>query len=298
MCATECHWHVCQSKASRAVLARRKFPPGFAEWNARHGAPGGSRTGLRIAHHGKWLGWHRQLTNGYRVKVPSWLIRLIGPFGFQSNAPTRGFEYPWCFFTMDASPGMKVVEIGAGASGLQFVLDRAGIKVTSVDPLVNPSEAVDWTFTSADFDRLQAAFGTHVTFVNDFIENVALPADHYDRVYSISVLEHLPPKAAETAMREAARILRPGGLFVGTVDLFLDCAPFSDKLTNNMGGNRSIKELVEASGLQLRTGDTSELCGYPDFEPRRILAKIPELVIYGRVLTQCFVLEKPRPSAM
>jgi SAM-dependent methyltransferase len=44
----------------------------------------------------------------------------------------------------------------------------------------------------------------------------------FDRVYSISVLEHIPNDGDATAMREIARVLRPGGRLVITV-------PFDDR---------------------------------------------------------------------
>lgn len=39
----------------------------------------------------------------------------------------------------------------------------------------------------------------------------------FDKVYSISVLEHIPGDGDTECMREVARVLRPGGIFVATI---------------------------------------------------------------------------------
>ena len=45
------------------------------------------------------------------------------------------------------------------------------------------------------------------------------PDATFDDVYSISVIEHFKLGTAADAFREVHRVLKPGGLFVGTVDI-------------------------------------------------------------------------------
>jgi SAM-dependent methyltransferase len=280
------------------MLAPRTLPPEYVAWNLEHRAPSGptwwsslldSKIFGKFAHPpapGR-LAWR------YRMNLPRALMRGIGPFGFQSNSRSRMFEYPWCFFATPLSAGMRVVEIGAGASGLQFVLALRGLDVTSVDPLVNPSETVDWVFSADDFERLNRAFGARVRFVQDYLERAALDRDSYDRVFSISAFEHIPAEAARSLMHEVRRVLRPGGSFVATIDLFLDCQPFSSASRNKYGSNISVRNLVEDSGLVLKIGTTSELHGYSEFDPNEIWRRRYEFLVVRDVMTQCLVLEKP-----
>lgn len=55
----------------------------------------------------------------------------------------------------------------------------------------------------------------------------------------ISVLEHIPEELQPQAMREMARVLKPGGRLVMTMDLYRDDPQAWDRV-------------VQASGLQLR----------------------------------------------
>jgi SAM-dependent methyltransferase len=234
------------------------------------------------------------LLNDARFRMPRWLMRSLGPFAFQENCATRTFEYPWVQAAAELRPGMRVLDIGAGASGLQFVLAAEGCEVVSVDPLVNPDETVDWVFTEREFQRLNRAFGSRVKFIRKTVEEAGLEESSIDRALAVSVLEHVPDEACLSIVREVARVLKPGGLFVLTIDLFLDCAPFTERRANRWGENRDVRAMVEASGLRMRTGKPSELCGFIEFKPGAILAAKDRHLRVGDVMTQCVVLEKPR----
>jgi 2-polyprenyl-3-methyl-5-hydroxy-6-metoxy-1,4-benzoquinol methylase len=187
---------------------------------------------------------------------------------------------------------MRAVEIGAGASGFQFVLAKSGLDVESVDPVENPGDAVDWAFSWDDFQRLNRAFGGRVKLIRDYIQMARLGSDAYDRVFAISVIEHIPEAGVHSIMREVSRILKPGGYFVATIDLFLDCYPFTDQLANQFGRNISVRNVVEKSGLELRRGTPCELCGYPEFDTEQIIKNRPQFLTVNNVMTQCLVLQK------
>jgi 2-polyprenyl-3-methyl-5-hydroxy-6-metoxy-1,4-benzoquinol methylase len=216
----------------------------------------------------------------------------MGPFAFQINSLTRTFEYPWSFYATTLRPGMRSVDLGAGASGFQFVLAQSGVEVVSVDPLENPSGDVNWVFSQDEFQRLNRAFGGRVRFVKDYLERAHLAEGGYDRVFAISVLEHVPEENVSSIMREVCRILKPGGFFVGTIDLFIDCYPFTDQIANRFGRNISVRDAVRESGLMLRIGTSDQLFGYPEFEPRKVLENRENFLVDNNVMTQCIVLQK------
>jgi SAM-dependent methyltransferase len=286
------------------MLAPRNLPAEYGCWNQKHRAPLGSRGWLRAVNSMPGRAAGRMMGNGFQpgrpITYPAWLMRRVGPFAFQANSLTRAFEYPWAYHATPLERGMKAVELGAGASGFQFVLAGSGVEVVSVDPLLNPSEKVDWVFAANDYRRINEAFGGKVRFVRDFLENAKLEAGGFDRVFAISVIEHVPEENALSLMREIARILKPGGLFVCTIDLFLDCHPFTERLSNIWGRNISVGRLVEASGLTLRLGERTQLLGHPEFDPGEILKNrdrfllVQDSVGGAQVMTQCLVLEKPR----
>jgi SAM-dependent methyltransferase len=275
------------------MLAPNKLPGNYRAWNRKQKAPCGSPQWIRLLQSplaariaGGRYAWRN------RMAFPGWLMRRVGAFSFQLNSLTRTFEYPWCFYATPLSAGMSVVEIGAGAAGFQFVLAKQGLNVTSVDPLINPSESVDWRFSSNDFARVNSAFGGKVRPIRDYLEKAHLEDDSYDRVFAISVLEHVPQEGVVAIMREIHRILKPGGFFIATVDLFLDCHPFTYRLANQWGTNVSVRHLVEESGLALKVGSPRHLNGYPEFDAEEVSRNKSNFLVVNNVMTQCLVLQK------
>ena len=263
------------------MLARKGMPDHFEAWNDRWGAPNGR--GKRVA----------ALLPGDGESLLARWPRLVGPFAFQVNNVTRRFEYPWAYFAIAPRPGMRALEIGGGLSGLQFVLAMEGVDVTNVDP-GQESAGVGWPVDQAAMARLNRAFGTDVTLISDTLQGAGLPDAAYDVVYSISTIEHVAPEELPTLMKEVARVLKPGGRCVLTVDLFLNLAPFSDRRENTFGVNADLAALCEWSGLELVTGERAELCGFPEFSPRAVLADLESMLVgtYPS-LAQCLVLSRP-----
>ena len=261
------------------MLAPRRLPPEYQAWNRRWGAPSGKRVSL--------------LPILRRPDVRWLLPRVTGPFGFQVNSTTRRFEYPWAFHVAPVTTGNRVVEIGGSLAGLQFVLARSGARVVNIDP-GEAASTHGWPVGTARIARLNRAFGTDVQVIEATLQQARLPTDSIDTVYSISTIEHIPVTELQSLMKDIARILRPGGLCVLTLDLFLNLWPFSDLASNEWGTNVSVKSVVDFSGLSLVVGRRSELFGYAEFRLREILAHIEDFLIGSAypVLTQCLVLRK------
>lgn len=268
------------------MIARRNLPRAHWEWNRRWGAPFG-----RAFYH-----WTRDVGRVARV-LDSTLFAaapsLRGPFGFQANNSIRAAEYPWAFHAVPVVAGQRVLEIGGGLAGFQFVLDRSGCDVVNVDPGLG-AKGRGWPCDARAMDRLNRMFGTHVTLYNCFLPEAPLAAESFDRVYSISVIEHIPQGELPEIMRLAYRLLKPGGSFVITLDLFLNLRPFCSRESNEFGTNISARALVEAAPFELAYGDRTELFGYPEFDTDRVLSQLDSLLLgVYPALAQCLVLRKP-----
>jgi SAM-dependent methyltransferase len=261
------------------VLLRRDAPAWYDEWNRRWGAPYG-----------------RPLTRAVPHKLRSLpgLAQLVGPFGFQPNSDTRLLEYPWVYEALELSPGMRVLEIGGSNSGFQFVLDRAGCSVVNVDP-GKAARGVGWPVTPEFTAKLNRRFDAGVELRNCFIEDAKLADDSFDRALSISTIEHIPRTEIPGILEHVRRVLKPGGRFVITVDLFLDLAPFTDVTENRWGTNVEIRWLVEQSGLELVVGTPEELFGYAEFDAKRVdgLRERFYVATAWPVMVQALVLRKP-----
>jgi 2-polyprenyl-3-methyl-5-hydroxy-6-metoxy-1,4-benzoquinol methylase len=265
------------------VLAPRPLPSSFVAWNRRWRAPYGP-AGIEDIPLSR--------------RFPPLRARRLGPFAFQHNNSTRVAEYPWAFLVATVVPELSAVDIGGGLSGLQFVLARHGARVTNVDPFQDYGAGDYAKFTATPevlHAHLNRCFRTHVELRRTTLAGAGLPEESIDRVYSISVVEHLDEEALRLTVTEVERVLRPGGLFVLTADLFLDLAPFTPRPQSRYGRNVSIASLVEMSGLVLAWGRPDELLGFRGFDAKTIQSNLERYLVGSPhpVLAQLVVLRKP-----
>jgi len=263
------------------MLAKMILEPRFVEWNQRWGAPFGVEG--RSVDPGAYGG----LITADACKE----IARLGMFSAQPNNSTRLIEYPWAYFNADLRPAMNILEIGGGLSGFQFVLSHEGHAIDNVDPGM---EVFGFQITKQSVDALNLLFGTTVTIKRCEIERAELAPGSYDRAFSLSVLEHLSVETIAAVMTKVFDALKPGGLFVLTVDLFLDVVPFAKKDANQWGRNVPITTLIDSSRFELVHGSREELYGFAEFDAQAILRNVQQYFI-GRnypTLVQTIVLRR------
>jgi SAM-dependent methyltransferase len=195
---------------------------------------------------------------------------------------------------------MKVVELGGALSGFQYVLSAEGARVTNVDPFVEygadtENLAGDWPLRL--HSALNRCFETDVELQRTTLRQASLPADSVDRIYCISVIEHLTSEDLHSTLHEVRRVLKPDGLFIFTVDLFLNLAPFTTRIRNQFGTNVSVLELLTESKLALIWGKREELCGFPEFSADAVLSNLERYYVGSDypVVPQLVVLQKAGP---
>jgi len=129
------------------------------------------------------------------------VIRMVVPLD-----PSRYLELPETLMELAARPGERVLDL-ASPKLLAVVLARHGADVTSVDQL--EPEIDSWRKLTTGEPRLafQVGDGRSLPFADA----------SFDHAYSISVLEHIPEPGDEEALRQLARIVRPGGRVVVTL---------------------------------------------------------------------------------
>jgi SAM-dependent methyltransferase len=263
------------------MLAKMILEPRFVDWNRQWGAPFGVE-GRPV---------DPSAFGGLITADACKEIARLGMFSAQPNNSTRQVEYPWAYFNAGLQPSMKILEIGGGLSGFQFVLSREGHRVDNVDPGM---EVFGFQITEAAVDALNLAFGTNVTIMRCEIEKATLAPGSYDRAFSLSVLEHLSVDTIAVVMAKVYDALKPGGLFVLTVDLFLDVVPFAKKDANQWGRNVPITALIDSSKFELAHGLKEELYGFAEFDAPTILRNVQQYFI-GRnypTLVQTIVLRR------
>ena len=151
-------------------------------------------------------------TSDNRDRYP-WATCLNYPEFYAS----RLWEYPWAILESGLEPGMRCADIGCGEMPFAIYLKEvAGCDVIGFDREVGTSPRPGWG-VSKEF-----ATRTGIEFVRSNIDSLEASTDCFDRVFCISVIEHIPPPHSFEGMREIARILKPGGLALITVDINLE----------------------------------------------------------------------------
>jgi len=131
---------------------------------------------------------------------------------------SRLWEYPFVFHHVDQirrqrseARNLNVADIGSGVTFFPFSVARLGYNVTCVD--VDPICARDIPKAS----RVVACDPGKVSCSLIAGEQMPLEDCSQDVVYCISVLEHIVDYP--TTLAEISRILKPGGVFILTVDI-------------------------------------------------------------------------------
>jgi 2-polyprenyl-3-methyl-5-hydroxy-6-metoxy-1,4-benzoquinol methylase len=259
------------------MLAKAQLTEGFEAWNRRWGAPSGR---------------HFPLEGLVARRAPGIARYVRGPFGFQSNSPTRRYEYPWVASKLRGEH--RLLEIGGALSGLQFSLAKGqGAEVHNVDPLINYGNGPrEYEVSPAErHAAMNACYKTKVVLHHSVLEDADLEGP-FDAVYSVSTLEHMQKDAIERTLGRIDNLLRPGGRLVLTADLFLDAQPFCSAESNRWGTNISMAWLAEVTGYDLVEGDRRELFGYPEFSTDYVLCNLGEYSMYASQLAQCAVFVK------
>jgi SAM-dependent methyltransferase len=259
------------------MLAPKQLPAEYEQWNRTWHAPFG-RTPLR---------W--ELLRYTRLD-----IRRRGPFGWQPNNTTREFEYPWTYHTIRRlGKGLRIVEIGGGVSGLQFVLAMEGHDVTNIDPGL-AAAGKGWELDSGFHRRLCQTYRSPVRLINKTTADAGLPDEFADVVLCVSAIEHFSDSEIADAAKHVSRLLKPTGLAVFTTDLFVDVVPFTDSPRNRYGKNVDVYRLLADAGLTLVDGRPDQLYGFPEFSPNQVLRNLSTHHV-GRgypCLAQCFTARR------
>lgn len=129
------------------------------------------------------------------------LIRILIPMD-----PSRYLELPQTLHGLGAPRGERILDL-ASPKLLAVALARAGADVTSVDAFQPEIDA--WRALAGKQPRLRFEVG----------DGRALTAADasFDHAYSVSVLEHIPEDGDVGALRELARVVRPGGRILLTL---------------------------------------------------------------------------------
>jgi cyclopropane fatty-acyl-phospholipid synthase-like methyltransferase len=153
-------------------------------------------------------------------------------FGFFCNHYPHTLNYPWVLERLEPlGPGARVLDVGAGVSPLPIILSRRGILVESVDKsskIRTMPVRTDWNeWGFFDYSVVDARIRSYHRDVREHV-----PAQPYDRVFSVGALAHMSRPEREETVRLISQWLKPGGRLLLAIDLL----PKSDFLWNRSEG--------------------------------------------------------------
>ncbi|MDI6103787.1 class I SAM-dependent methyltransferase [Actinoplanes sp. NEAU-A12] len=130
-----------------------------------------------------------------------WLLPLYDPL---SRLAGVGRLHRLLLDSAGIRAGQRVLEIGCGTGNLITALARRtpGVDAVGIDP--DPAAL-------RRARRKAAKTGGGIRFEEAFAGRLPLPDDHVDHVLSSLMMHHLDETGRDQALREALRVLRPGG---------------------------------------------------------------------------------------
>ena len=109
------------------------------------------------------------------------------------------------FLVRRLSPTTRVLNIGVGNGVLESLALEKNVDIWSLDP------------SERSIDRLRQSLGVGEQAQAGYSQAMPFADSHFDVVVMSEVLEHLDDAVLEATLDEIHRVLRAGGLFIGTV---------------------------------------------------------------------------------
>jgi SAM-dependent methyltransferase len=135
--------------------------------------------------------------------------RIINPLSYP-----RFMEYDLALAPLGQLDGLRVLDIGSPKLPALLIARDARCELYSTDIRdYFIGSTAEFVRRLGHGDRL----GKQVHLDVQDARELTYPADLFDRIFSISVLEHIPEDGDSQAMREISRVLKPGGILSLTV---------------------------------------------------------------------------------
>jgi hypothetical protein len=200
----------------------------------------------------------------------------------------KAHNRPWVAETARFRGGQRVVEIGGAYSRLpEYLASTFGVEAWIADDFGMNSAEAEWS-RWGDPRKLPGMFPS-VRYVFKRMGQFApeLPDAHFDRVFSVSTLEHIPASERLRVFRDMNRITARGGVQLHTVDVPVrrPKATIAQWAAQRLAPLRLLDrrlthevaiwfKTIAASGVEIRVPVPSVL----DLLDRRVLVDSPDVV--------------------
>ena len=211
---------------------------------------------------------HREMIEISLRQQPAWFRPLLRRSRRLRSATghdhwSRAWEYPWAILAAQLGEApLRIADVGGGGSAFAPYLARRGHRCAVVDPSLNEGAGCVYdrrrtllqNARSMTKKVLFRAAGIHsvwglpasgtdrqgIEYFPYLAEDLGFEDGHFDRVFCLSVIEHIPPERWAGCMKELARVVRPGGRLILTEDM-----------TSEEANREVYRKLVECCPLRL-----------------------------------------------
>jgi 2-polyprenyl-3-methyl-5-hydroxy-6-metoxy-1,4-benzoquinol methylase len=185
---------------------------------------------------------------------------------------SREWEYPWAIMSGNIKEGENVLDCGCGGSPfLPFIVEEFkcngygidlgfGDRIKDYNVVINSSEPLA-NLRHFFVDPSEVVNG-NITIKKQNMTDIKYQDNFFDKVFCISVIEHMEENDAINGICEMVRVLKPGGKLLMTID------HTSYKNHVKAWCEGQFREIIALSGLELDGGsdfslpDDSEVHGY------------------------------------
>ena len=193
------------------------------------------------------------------------------------NTGSFDLSYPRLRYLAErCAPGTRVLNIGVGNGYLESLLVQRNVEVYSLDP------------SAESIRRLRQELGMGQRAQQGYSQRMPFTPDYFDIVIMTEVLEHLSADILHTTLDEVRRVLKPGGVFTGTVPYREDLAanevmcPQCQRVFHRWGHEQrfdsaSLRTLLEEHGYSIERIYTRT---FPDFRRGGVRPLMKAIVRY------------------
>lgn len=164
------------------------------------------------------------------LKIPTvddWFALTLKYREFQkvSNTVLKDYGYMAIMDYLDQSSAVNILEFGHGFNSTIFERYGASRNVWGVDDYQNlwyfPDTPDKW---EKQFDEQVRSKAPECTYRRGLLgsSDIDLPENYFDVICSVSVLEEMSIESAAEIIRHSAKLLKPGGVLIGTHDILTD----------------------------------------------------------------------------
>lgn len=169
------------------------------------------------------------------------------------------WENVWLIYHSGVRPKSRVLDIGGASSVFSFYLASIGCSVAVVDN--------DWNNCGIIYNANYVAkkMGWDLkAYDRSIARPLPFPNEHFDYVFSICTIEHLPSKVRRFMMKEVARVLKHSGLVGLTMDYdYSRKVLLTDKGLRFAYRDKLEQDVIRPSGLRIY-GNTNLIDFYHD----------------------------------